>query len=349
MPAYRVRPRHGFTLVELLVVIAIIGILVALLLPAVQAARESARRTACSNNLKQVSLALLATHDVLGAFPKGAYTSPGPGASANENEEDGLGWATKILPAIEEQAAYDRLVNNGVPGYDGDPWKPYIFANAYLAGVTSLPGANTVINAFLCPSVTLPDRMPMSGYFGQGGGTPVRFNYGASHYKGSRGYCDNGMFLRTEEALSSNVCSTADYDGDGVLDDVEKKPVRSIKISNVTDGTSKTIAIGESAYFVNLESFPTWVGAFYEDGAVLFKTRDAVNCNLNAHDFPLSDDILATLPGGEGSDDCSYSWHPGGAYFSFVDGSVHFLTEDLDLRIFRLLGDRRDGQIMGDF
>src|SRR5262245_56226043 len=115
-----VRARAGFTLVELLVVIAIIGILVALLLPAVQAAREAARRAKCTNNVKQITLALLSYHDANKRFPRGTYTNPDKN---HLNAEDGPGWATKILPYLEEQAYYDRIVRNGVPGYDGDPWR----------------------------------------------------------------------------------------------------------------------------------------------------------------------------------------------------------------------------------
>src|SRR3954463_2841349 len=95
--------RTGFTLVELLVVIAIIGLLVALLLPAIQSAREAARRTACTNNLKQMALALLNYHDVRGQFPLGAYSAV---AEDHPAEEDGLGWATQILPQLEKQPIY---------------------------------------------------------------------------------------------------------------------------------------------------------------------------------------------------------------------------------------------------
>jgi hypothetical protein len=142
----------------------------------------------------------------------------------------------------------------------------------------------------------------------------------------------------------------ADYNGDGILNDrVEKRRISRIRLTDVTDGSSKTIAVGESAYFVDAESFPTWVGAFFEDGAVLFKTRDVINCRLGSSlQFPLTQNIIDTLPGGSGSDDCSYSWHPGGAFFGFLDGSAHFLTEDLDQRVFQLLGDRRDGEVFGE-
>src|ERR1051326_1089898 len=96
--------KRSFTLVELLVVIAIIGLLVALLLPAIQSAREAARRTGCTNNLKQIALALLNYHDVHQQFPLGSYSAVQEDHPA---EEDGLGWATQILPQLEEQPIYD--------------------------------------------------------------------------------------------------------------------------------------------------------------------------------------------------------------------------------------------------
>lgn len=349
------RQARGFTLVELLVVIAIIGILVALLLPAVQAARESARRSVCSNNVKQICLALLGTYDTLGQFPQGLYGAERDQGNPTQDPEDGLAWPSKLLPGIEEQPTYDRLVNNGIPNFDGDPWQPYIYANSLLSGLEVLPGSDTVVKSFLCPSTDLPEAMPDSGYFNSSlaGFKDPRYEGGSLHYKGSRGYCDNGIFLRTEEMVATDSCNSLDLNGDGTLNNldlIEKRPIRRIRLANVTDGTSKTIAIGEAAYFVGVTSFPTWAGAFSEDGAVLFKTQDVINCNLGGpRQFPLTGDDLATLPGGSGTDDCAYSWHVGGAFFGFVDGSVQFLTEDLDLNIFALLGERNDGLIFDDF
>lgn len=341
---------RAFTLVELLVVIAIIGILVALLLPAVQAAREAARRSACSNNLKQLGLALLNFHETHGEFPRGVYTHENRNNS--RLDQDGLGWATKVLPQLEEEAAYDLLVNNQVPGFERNPWQPGIFRAANAAGMRPIPGGDTSISVLRCPSVDLPTLVPDLGFFGRSGEL-VGTGYAVAHYKGSRGPCDRGMFWRTSEGLRvvrlDDTSCDRDLDGDGVPDDVTKTSFRRIGIKEVADGTSKTIATGEAAYMTTLEDFPMWIGAWGEDGTVLFKTETLINCNLSgARSFPLSQEDFLKLPPGSLKDDCAFSWHPEGAFFGFVDGSVHFLSENIELRTFQNLGDRLDGQTHGN-
>jgi prepilin-type N-terminal cleavage/methylation domain-containing protein len=341
-PAFPVR--RGFTLVELLVVIAIIGILVALLLPAIQAAREAARRAQCQNNVKQITLALLGYHDSAKQFPQGAYTAAHPEPNWNDNKEDGLGWATKILPYLEEGAVSDRIVNNGIVSggvdYNGKPWQPGIFKAAFFAGNSPIPGGDTSIGTFLCPSVDLPTTVPSAEYFG-GTGTSLNTGYATAHYKASRGYCDRGMFLRKQEALLVANCSDFDFDGDGTPDVIRKDRVTRIRIQDVLDGTSKTISIGEAAYFANAATFPIWMGTLIDDGSILFKTHNPINCNISGvKTFPLSQAQSDQLIG---DDDCSFSWHQNGAFFGFVDGSVHFLTENIEVRTFALLGDRLDG------
>jgi prepilin-type N-terminal cleavage/methylation domain-containing protein len=336
----RFPPAPGFTLVELLVVIAIIGVLVALLLPAVQAAREAARRTQCQNNLRQLSLALLAYHDPHNEFPRGAYTDP---RSSSFAAEDGLGWATRILPYMEQQNVYTQIKNNGIPGWS-DPWKPGIFREANKPAVAKrpIPGGDSVISAFRCPSADLPTHVP-DGPTGPVAGT----GYATTAYKASRGYCDLGMFLRAEEAKKANACTDGDINGDGVIDTVYKDPVDEIRMKDIPDGTSQTIALGEAAYVPNIGAFPMWMGTWSEDGSILFKTHDFVNCGLGPVGYPLTEqDLEFRLPGGSDQDDCAYSWHVGGAFFAFADGSVHFLTENLEQRTFRLLGMRDDGEII---
>jgi prepilin-type N-terminal cleavage/methylation domain-containing protein len=345
------RAHAGFTLVELLVVIAIIGILVALLLPAIQAAREAARRSQCQNNLKQITLGLLNFHDVEKQFPRGAYT-----AEKEPRTEDGLGWASKLLPHLEEQSVHDRLKNNnlpvtaGLPDYRQDAWQPWIFRVAQNAGMRPLTGGEVVIAAFRCPSVDLPTHSPTN----DNGTESVHTGYAGSHYKASRGPCDRGMFWRTQEGLRVNPnCTVAfDWNRDGVEggpgDELYKERMTRIRIQDVLDGTSKTIAVGEAAYYFNAEDFPIWIGTTTEDGAIMFKTEHQIGCGIEAvKSFPISAEERAQL--GIGEDDCTFSWHTGGALFGFVDGSVQFLANELDVRTFALLGDRYDGEVVPDW
>jgi prepilin-type N-terminal cleavage/methylation domain-containing protein/prepilin-type processing-associated H-X9-DG protein len=333
---------RAFTLVELLVVIAIIGVLVALLLPAVQAAREAARRAQCASNLKQLSLALLTYHDPHGSFPRGAYTDP---KSNSFGVEDGLGWGTKILPYIEAANVQTQIKAHGITGV-GDPWDlgiRGIFRKAKTAGLRPIRGGDTVLSVFRCPSSDLPLHVP-DGPNGPVSGT----GYATATYKASRGYCDRGMFLRTEEALKSGTC-TGDLNGDGVFETIAKDPLEIVRMKDVSDGTSNTIALGESAYVpdnASLEAFPIWMGTWGEDGAILFKTFDVINCNIGGAGYPLTEFDIGRLPGESAQDDCAFSWHPGGAYFAYVDGSVHWLSENLERRTFWLLGDRVDGEVL---
>lgn len=347
--------RTAFTLVELLVVIAIIGILVALLLPAIQAAREAARRSACQNNLKQITLALLNFHDIRKEFPRGAYTA-GPLDPIPDRNQDGLGWATKILPMIEEQGIYDQLKQNSLPtmpaigiDYKNNPWQPHIFRVAHLNNLRPIAGGDKLLDVFRCPSVDLPTHSQPDA------GVTAHTGYAVSHYKGSRGPCDRGMFWRTDEGFEPNSCTMPfDWNQDGTPnsagDEISHDAMRRVRIQDVLDGTSKTIAVGEAAYYFEQQDFPIWLGTSTEDGSILFKTEHPIGCNISAaKSFPLSQPEREALGIIGGADDCTFSWHAGGAMFGFVDGSVQFLREDLDVRVFALLGDRMDGEVINSF
>jgi prepilin-type N-terminal cleavage/methylation domain-containing protein len=307
--------RGGFTLVELLVVIAIIGILIALLLPAVQAVRESARRMQCQNNLKQQGLALLSFHDRSNKFPFGLYGGVDISKADPCNTlytDDGYGWAVALLPNLEEQAVYD-LIN--------PDWKPGVFARAFKAGVKTIPGGDTQIAIFRCPSSELLPHAPDTNQFSGG--------YATSDYKACNGLNDHGMFWKP--------CDGAKY--------VQGEAV--VRIKDVTDGLSQTIALGESSYYRLPLDWPIWFGAPRVNDATLFKTSkpSVINCAM----APKTPDNLKMGGTGPVDDDCAFSWHDSGAYFAFGDGSVHWLNEDIDFDIYTYLGTKDDGNIIGDY
>lgn len=329
---FRRNGRGAFTLVELLVVIAIIGVLVSLLLPAVQSAREAARRISCTNNLKQICLALLNHHDAMTSFPQGIYSDPDGNSVYSEN---GLGWGAAILPYLEEGARFDVLSNPGIPNHP-DPWQPGVFTAAYRSG-SPIPGAGEPLSAFVCPSSSLPTVAPRL----ESGFRILNSDHATASYKGSRGFCDRGIFLRPEEAAKIQRC-WIDVGGNAVQ---FVKDVLDFKtqIKQITDGTSKTIIVGESAYVRDQDDWPIWIGAAGKDEATLFKTTDAVNCSVSGRfTYPLPDNVRDRII----SDDCAYSWHPGGCNFAFVDGSVRLISDSIDLTTYRLLGDRADGNVV---
>lgn len=305
----------GFTLVELLVVIAIIGILIGLLLPAIQAVRESARRLQCQNNLKQQGLALLAFHDRSNKFPFGLYggldESKGDPCNALYTD-DGYSWAVALLPNLEEQPVYDLIKPD---------WKPGVFARAFKSGVKLIPGGDTQIAIFRCPSSELASHAPEENQFSGG--------YATSDYKACSGLGDRGMFWKP--------CDGVKYANGEVV----------VRIKDVTDGLSQTIALGESSYYRTSNDWPIWFGAPRVNDATLFKTSlpSVINCLMS----PKIPDNLKMGGNGPVDDDCAFSWHNGGAYFSFGDGSVHWLNDEIDWNIYSYLGTKDDGNVIGDY
>lgn len=248
--------RSGFTLVELLVVIAIIGILIALLLPAVQAAREAARRMSCSNNLKQIGLALHNYHDAMGQFPSGFIIGP--------RVEPQWGWAALILPYIEQGAVHETL---GVK-------KQNLLAAITLAGTTPAVDAamKTLINGYRCPSDTADDYVT---------GTDVNvervwnnYNPPVANYVGCVGLYNapNGIDLMSK-------------DNNGVLFGNS-----IIAIRDILDGTSNVIAVGERSNKC-WEGPATWLGVntMTNDASGIYFTVAHVL-------YPINDELPATAP-----------------------------------------------------
>ncbi|MDY0170113.1 MAG: DUF1559 domain-containing protein [Thermoguttaceae bacterium] len=257
------RRESGFTLVELLVVIAIIGILIALLLPAVQAAREAARRMQCTNNLKQIGLAMHTYHDSLRIFPPGCVLS-----------SRGHTWYTFVLPFMEQRALYDALAPRGQT----------IPASA-SAGESPL---KTQLSMFRCPS---DSGDAVNKWYG---------NYPTANYVASR-----TMFNAPGNSMKWPLC---------------------IRIAQITDGLSNTLLVSERGLF-DRSTAGIWSGWITTAGSFNFSSTRPINTPYQPLDQPVN-----VSPGGDPwySRFTVTSRHPGGANFAFCDGSVHFISENIE-------------------
>ena len=323
------RPLHGFTLIELLVVITIIGILIALLLPAVQAAREAARRMQCSNNLKQIGLALHNYYSAVNVLPFGS-SNPYYSYYWQVPNQYQSTWAEMILPQMELQSVYD-LLDFTKKGCE-EPNETV---------------ARTVLPAFACPSDpwSATPILPKRGYSPSGpSGLTANVNPDESMglwYTASMGPTDpNGCsFCPNTTPGPSNWCcqgynwGSESPEGNGV--GMFMRFPKSIGFNEVRDGLSNTIMIGET-----LPSHCCFNGVF------------ASNIPLSSTSSPLNTmESDMSLDGGyTGS---GYTWsrtsgfkslHPGGANFVMGDGSVCFLSEFISHELFCALGTRDGGE-----
>lgn len=318
----RLRHKAAFTLVELLVVIAIIGILVALLLPAVQAAREAGRRSQCSNNLKQIGLAVLNFESTNKRLPKATY---GPEHSGDPTEGS---FFTKILPYLEQ--------NNLEQTYD---WTKNWGENA------NQPVINTFVTAYLCPSA--PDRLVRVGVMTQGvmgGPAPPGSNPANTGAVGS---------YMVSMSFGAPVGPASDPYGVGALCPLtaDLMGFQNPTIASVTDGTSNSMIVTEQAARselwikgrkvadINPDPFTDWLapwagfGAFFvtpysSDGQTPFSPGFGpctVNCNNTAG---------------------VYSFHPGGANTLFLDGSVHFVSQTVSSQTLYALISKSGGEVI---
>ena len=299
------RTRNGFTLVELLVVIAIIGVLVGLLLPAVQAARESGRRMACTNNLKQVGLAVANHESTRKVLPKGRDTrSPGDALEGSPPRyREAYSWAFRLLPFMEQQAVYDSYVL-GKAVYDA--------ANA--------KAMRTPVGGFYCPSRRAPasDRN-----FDNNNGTPPA---------GGLGVAAGGDYA-ANAGIYYTYSSTDDYAGDEAADPRNSPkyagPIHTfsrIKASQVTDGLSRTFAIGER-HIPPVD--PSWAAdmVHYYQGDTAFFAADTPNTQFR-------DTLRGLASGPEDTVNRKFgSKHPGITNFVFLDGHVEPINNETDLDV----------------
>ena len=315
------KPATGFTLVELLVSIAIIGLLVALLLPAVQAAREAARRTQCSNNLKQLGIGFQLFHDVRRHYPS-AYESTGDGDTEPpdaQTRDRGPGWAwgMQLLPFLEEQPLCD-LFNKKLPCWHPDNAEP----------------AQTRLAVFLCPSASEAE----DSFDVKNADADTLARFARSCYVASVG--QEEPWGQTLDDYSKVV--------DGPL-------YRNSRTSakDITDGTSHTVFLGEHHPVL---SSKTWVGVV--PGAMVCPTVEFAHsaCDFAAtlvqvHSGPASTEIPPSIhpPNSPLCHVCQmYAEHPGGCNVLMGDGSVRFVDEMIPQILWAALSSCQKGEIIGE-
>ena len=349
--------RRAFTLIELLVVIAIIAILIALLLPAVQQAREAARRTQCKNNLKQMGLAMHNYHDVFTMFPYNGNRIVNGGVYGNGDSMPQWSWLTQILPYIDQAplyAAFDFNVNvaNGTGGtIAGNRDHSKIGVNG--------PLSRTVMNAYLCPSSPherIRRDQTTGGYRWNG-----TMDAGGTDYVGSLGHiwggwkdCGQVPDSLVNDALPGLNLGTRGQAGSPWIDGENKDQVPSgqgifkysgcSRIGDCTDGTSNTVAVfenmhlrgGNGAVFnLQVSQYSAWVSPL----AAVHQMRNPIN-NRNKLWMGGQNDLRCEAPS---------SFHTGGVQATLGDGSVRFITENIDHGIRYKLACRNDGLVIGEF
>jgi len=329
--------------VELLVVIAIIGILIALLLPAVQAAREAARRAQCSNNLKQLGLALHNYHDTYRTFPfawmvdmDGMFAGGPPNAQV---------WGCRILPYLEQQAIYDQY-DNDLPAFIG-----------VSAGNVAL--IQTSLNAYICPSTPKDPGARIHHADVTGAGFPFQWDTAASDYTASTG-------VRGDFATVAYAAFPGGSGGprEGVMlytgTDITAPPAKdenNSSIATITDGTSNTIIVGERAggpdIYMGNQPIPTSHPLY-----PLFAPVNGTGWGdiLNGEHW-VAGSLYDGMPGPDGGPciiNCTnrrtagyYAFHPGGAQFLLADGAVKFLSETVDSFIMAAMITKKKGETFG--
>ena len=351
------RRRFAFTLVELLVVIAIIGILIALLLPAVQAAREAARRSQCSNNTKQLALSLHNFHDKYKRFPPGAARDQKPFGTADSPPPVGRGvqacgssWLVYILPYIEQNALYERWELTGGSGWSN--------SSASAAPNNAPAISNVIIQSYFCPSSPLPKTI---------GAGSVPFATGEiqlSTYVGISGAVDGLIPGYTERrcyvGASAGCCDGGTTCAGGVM-----FPNSKVEFAHITDGTSNTMATSEHGDFLIATDGvkEDWRGSQPHGWQMGNCNTTAIppagvgrnfNCTTIRWRVNDKDNGGAGWPPGDGN--CTLgvcrnmggniplnSAHPGGVIVGMADGSADFLAETTNMAVVAQLATRDDG------
>ena len=337
--------KAGFTLVELLVVIAIIGILVALLLPAVQAAREAARKMSCGNNLKQIGVALHTYHETYKTLP------PNGNFFWTRQSRNGFTWfnaskgsqLVKLLPFMEQDPLYQKMNQTtagtnqrtrfednayGPNGIVGDPRPPQKWLRS------------EIIDSFLCPSANIDPYITGTNPYSDRAISCYAPSLGSQRMTSRSNWCNDylGNVFGTGPANHGN--DARGYRISGVF----ARGQWAAKFRDITDGTAQVIVMGEILPNKDTHHRNGWM----HFNSLWTNTNSPIN-------YPIRG--IGDM-GHAGPGDCSHwgnhhtsigfkSKHKGGAQFVFADGSVHLIGETIDYMTYQRLGDRRDGQPIG--
>jgi prepilin-type N-terminal cleavage/methylation domain-containing protein/prepilin-type processing-associated H-X9-DG protein len=317
------RQRGAFTLVELLVVIAIIGVLVALLLPAVQTAREASRRTACGNNIKQIGMGMQMHHDVFGQLPAGG--------DQNSGVRYVIGWPARIFPFIEQKSLRDQidgLSNNAL--LTVMPWR---FTVAPHNG--DKPMFTDALKVFQCPSSELGKKSPDA--WNTANPEINAINQAPLHYRANGGSANS-------ELIQGTHSRHAWFSKSGVI-----YPKSKVRFADITDGTTNTMLVGETSsafgrplFSRSWGSIQPWTWGYYNYAAQVSPPDDNVGWLMIDHKavtYPIG------YTGSFFTNETPFtSVHPGGVNMVFVDGSTRFMTKQMPLATLQAMATRGDGE-----
>lgn len=339
MQSYR---RRGFTLIELLVVIAIIAVLIALLLPAVQQAREAARRSQCKNNLKQMGLALHNYNDTHRSFPFGTRHTLGTAPN----------WKVPLFPFLDQAPAYNKLVFT--QSFHG------LFQTTPVVPTTNnqIVLAPLYLNVFDCPSSTLEDRV----------GSNNQLLYQVACYVGIAGASPDPALRGVGTVCESTQYGSNHYAKTGLLTYNEV-----VTVAQCTDGLSNTVAVGEQSANVGLNRnidprntyYGGWAGSAFDHAGTGFLPVSSWPCpggtaalNIWSNGavtvrYQNNYRATASLPAGASNQyDTNRplsSAHVGGIHVLMGDGAVRFVSDSLNFTVFQQLCVRDDGMVVSDF
>jgi prepilin-type N-terminal cleavage/methylation domain-containing protein/prepilin-type processing-associated H-X9-DG protein len=334
--------RRGFTLIELLVVIAIIAVLIALLLPAVQQAREAARRTQCKNNLKQLGLAFHSYHDTANTMPPGWI-------GQSTGNYSGFGWNSMLLPYFDQAPLYNILSTGGIPNM--------LTGLAANTSTATSKTTDSVLGGLRCPSDSGPGTAVTTPT-----GTVVQF--GRSNYPAVVGFNPSIQGLSTtwtiapstgtataSQTMGSNWINQSTVLWGGTFGENSKKGIR-----DMTDGTTNVLMVGErytpaestTSTPATIAGDTIWAGvplSTSPTGGSWLQALVSGECTTRVN-FGTT-----TASGGSPRADTAGfgSLHTGGCHFLMGDGSVRFISENVDMTTYRALSRIADGGIVGDF